>query len=140
MNKTEVTYYIEKLASFKFDDNGNVIPPKDYKEIFEGTVILGSNTEDFILDGEFVSITDFDVLMGNFNFVAENVGDYQKKQNGESKNVSFEVLDASEFLGTQMDGVENMTVSVSYSKAGISAITIQYATKNAEVKMDYYFS
>ena len=139
LNEREVEYTIEKLSTFEVDDNGNIVVPESFKNTLTGSVTLGDKNDTVIFDGEILVVSDYDVLCGNFNFVAENVGQYNKAD-GDTTTVIFEVLDVAGFLGTKIEGIKSMMATVSYSKDAITVITLQYITDSASVEMSYRFS
>ena len=138
LNEREVDYTIEQLASFEVDENGNIIIPESFKKTLTGSVTLGDKNDTIIFDGEILIVSDYNVLVGAFNFNADNVGQYNKKD-GEITTVMFEVDDIADFLGVKVEGAENMTVTVSYSQKAISTIVIKYATATASVALSYTF-
>ena len=139
LNEKEVEYSIEKLTSFKTNEDGSIEVPASFKETQTGTVILSDKNDTIIFDGEIIKITTYHSLVGGFRFVPENIGDYQSNDDN-GKTITFEVIDTFMFLGTNIAGVENMIVTVSYSEDGISDMTIQYSTETAEVVMTYAFT
>ena len=139
LNEKEVEYSIEKLTSFKTNEDGSIEGPASFKETQTGTAMLSEKNDTIIFDGEIIEITTYHTLVGSFNFVPENVGNFQSN-NSNGKTITFEANDASAFLGTNIAGAENMVVTVSYSKDGISDMTIQYSTETAQVVMTYAFT
>lgn len=138
LSAREVEYSIEKLSSFQIGNDGTIVAPESFKETHTGSVMLGDKNDSLIFDGEILEISNYHVLTGNFNFESHNVGQYQR-DNAENKKVTFEVLDASEFLGTKIDGAKNMIVIVTYSQTDILEMTVKYATDATQVVINYTF-
>lgn len=138
LNEREVTYSIEKLASFRVNEDGSITVPESYKETLVGSAVLGDKTDTVIFDGEILVVSNYNVLSGAFQFVAANIGEYNLTA-GESTTIMFKVLDPSAFFGTEVAGAQNMIVTVSYTKSAISAITVKYSTASAQVVMNYTF-
>ena len=138
LNEREVTYSIEKLASFQVNEDGSITVPESYKETLVGSAVLGDKTDTIIFDGEILVVSDYKVLSGAFQFIAENIGEYNMTV-GVSTTIMFEVLDASAFFGTEVKGAKDMTVTVSYTKDAISTIKVEYSTATAQVVMNYTF-
>lgn len=138
LNEREVTYSIEKLASFQVNEDGSITVPESYKETLVGSAVLGDKTDTVIFDGEILVVSDYKVLSGAFQFIAENIGEYNMTV-GVSTTIMFEVLDASAFFGTEVKGAKDMTVTVSYTKDAISTIKVEYSTATAQVVMNYTF-
>ena len=139
MTGSEVTYSIEKMATFKTDESGNIIIPEGMTEVRTGSIVLSDKSDDVIFDGEILPVPSYDVLVGGFYFDPENVGQYQREEEGNLKKVTFEIMDASLFFGTDVGDIQSVVVTVWYTETAMTAISVEFTTSTSTVVFNYTF-
>ena len=127
------------MATFKTDESGNIIIPTGMTEVRTGSIVLSGNSNDVIFDGEILPVPSYDVLVGGFYFDPENVGQYQREEDGNCKKVTFEILDASLFFGTDVGDIQSMVVTVWYTETAMTAISVEFTTSTSTVVFNYTF-
>ena len=139
MTGSEVTYSIEKMATFKTDESGNIIIPDGVTEVRTGSIVLSGNGNEVIFDGEILPVPSYDVLVGDFYFDPENVGQYQREEEDSLKKVIFEIKDASAFFGTDVGDIQSIVATVWYTETAMTAISVEFTTSTSTVVFNYTF-
>lgn len=131
-----VSYVVEKIASFKVEDNGNIIIPTDSKEIIEGTASVSATGNTVNVDGTFIEIPSYSELKGSFNFDYSNLKNYKI----DAGKVSFDVIDASKFLGLEETvDFTNMAVEVLFTDTNLSSVKVACKSGNTSLTYNYTF-
>ena len=126
-----VEYSIEKLTSFTEED-GVIVAPDSYQETFTGTAEVKDNKV-ISLDGN-LEMPAYDVLVGGFSFVYDNLTEYTL---GEGTD-TFKVTDATAFFGTNVDTAD-MSVSATYNDSALVSLTVTYTTGGVAVTLNYSY-
>ena len=130
----EVEYSIEQIAKFEIREDGSVIAPDSYISVTEGTLTLSAGNNVVNVNGEFVSIPTYDILLGNFNFDYSNLENYELGDG----YASFDVIDASVFFGTETE-LADMSVKVCFSDNGFTLISVNATLGESGVEYNYFF-
>ena len=132
MTDSAVEYSVEQFNLLPEDGNLENISP-DYKTTLTGTAVIENGVVSK-MDGDPVSLPEFDELAGKFNFDKGNLKNIQI----EDGKLSADVFSASEFLGTDKT-INSVKVTVEFNDSAIETITITYNTINSSVTTVYGF-
>ena len=125
-----LTYSVEALSDFTLDGR------EEFKTVTSGEAFINGEGEITSLDGAALpeSLPEYTVLLGKFNFKSANL----KNISSTESSFSADVVDLSVFMTVELEASAGK-IYVEYSSAGISAISISYLTKGANVTLNYEF-
>ena len=129
-----VEYSIEQLSKLPEDGSLDGVS-SSYKITLAGNAVI-KNGEVVKLDGNQVSLPEYDELKGSFDFSQDNFKNVNTLTHGV---FTADVISPSKFFGTSAN-VKDVKVVVEYSDTALKSITINYKTDNSIVKLSYKFT
>ncbi len=132
LSKSNVTYSVEKLNQFPTDGNFENIP-SDFKSKLEGVATI-ENGKVTALNGDAVTIPEYDELSGNFKFDKNYFTDVKEEEGKFTATVSS----PSDFLNRN-ELLSDMKITIQYNQNGFESIVITYETSNSSVNISYVF-
>lgn len=126
----DVTYLVERANQISLDGENN----DSAKTTLTGTAVIDDKTITK-LDGADVAMPDYEMLQGKFIFDHTNMQNIVVANNTLSANI----IVANDFFGKTVS-VKNVSFSVLYTGKTIASMTLNYATNDSIVKVEYQFS
>lgn len=133
LTDSEVTYSIERLNLLPAD--GDITGMAyDYKNTISGSASV-ENGQITKLDGNDVTLPEYDQLTGCFNFNVDNMENVSVKNN----RLVADIISPADFYGAEVE-MEDLRITVEYTDSAIVEINISYKLLDTTVKTVYSFA